>query len=239
MRRSIWIGGLLLAAAALPALADIGAGYMLFGSASFVSPGNHSNRAVKLVSNATANPAVFSGINFGVPEDLTINGLNELSTDYNFTAATCDLGSPRFVVQLANFPGKSIFVYIGPPPSYTGCVMNTWTNTGNLLMPGSLVDDSQLGGGQSDTWASVQTKFNGQPISQIFLVSDNGPGGSQTVLIDNTDVAGQLHTYEFTSANSCKDGGWRRFTFPPGPFKNQGQCVSHFEHQKHQDELQQ
>jgi len=34
------------------------------------------------------------------------------------------------------------------------------------------------------------------------------------------------------SANSgkdaCKDGGWRKFVSSPGPFQNQGQCVSYF-----------
>jgi YVTN family beta-propeller protein len=28
--------------------------------------------------------------------------------------------------------------------------------------------------------------------------------------------------------DTCKDGGWRRFVSFPGPFKNQGQCVSYF-----------
>jgi hypothetical protein len=62
-------------------------------------------------------------------------------------------------------------------------------------------------------------------VTDIFLVSDNGPApsASQTVLIDNTDVNGTLYDYEFTNKNDCKDGGWKNFTFPPGPFKNQGQ----------------
>lgn len=32
--------------------------------------------------------------------------------------------------------------------------------------------------------------------------------------------------------DSCKDGGWKSFTASPGPFKNQGQCVSHYAAQK-------
>jgi hypothetical protein len=241
MRRSIWLGGLLAAAAALPALADIGSGYSLFGSASYVSPGNNSNRAVKLVANADANPPVSSGINFGVPDNLLIANLNELSTDYNFASgSSCGNKSPRFEIQLSGEPGKSISVYIGPPPNYTGCTSGSWQNTGNLLQSASLVDDSQLGGTAADAWSSVQSKFSGQTVTSIKLISDNGPtNGSQTVLIDNTNVAGKIYNYEFTNANACKDGGWKRFTFPPGPFKNQGQCVSYFEHQKHHDELSQ
>lgn len=32
---------------------------------------------------------------------------------------------------------------------------------------------------------------------------------------------------------ACKDGGWKVFTSDPGPFKNQGQCVSHFVKMQH------
>jgi YVTN family beta-propeller protein len=28
--------------------------------------------------------------------------------------------------------------------------------------------------------------------------------------------------------DTCKDGGWKRFVSYPGPFANQGQCVSYF-----------
>src|SRR6516162_11471196 len=50
-----------------------------------------------------------------------------------------------------------------------------------------------------------------QIVTDIFLVSDNGPApsASQTVLIDNTDVNGTLYDYEFTNKNDCKDGGWK------------------------------
>lgn len=215
------------AAAAVTAIAAVGTGYTLFGSASYVMPGNASNRAVQLVSNA--NNGTFSGIDFAVPSNLTINNLNQLATDFNFTAGSCGLGSPRFGITLAGFPNKTIFVYIGPSPSYQGCTAG-WQNTGNLLTPASLVDASQLGGQFYQPWASVQAQFSGQQVTDVFVVSDNGagPSFSQTVLIDNTNVNGNIFTYEPTSKDDCKDGGWQNFTFAPGPFKNQGQCVSFF-----------
>lgn len=229
-----WLSLFLILGAVLPALAAVGTGYTLFGGATYVSPGENSNRAVQLVSDA--NMGLYSGIDFGVTPNMTINELNELGTDYKFTAASCANGSPRFGIQLAGVSG-TIFVYIGPPPSYTGCPPNVWTPTGNLLMPTSLVDTSQLPGGTFyDTWAAAQMRYSGKIVTDIFLVSDNGPSvtglGSQTVLIDNTDVNGTLYDYEFTNASECKDGGWKNFTFAPGPFKNQGQCVSYFAHQK-------
>src|SRR5690242_7641410 len=153
MSKRVVVGCLAGMALAVVGIAAVGSGYTLFGSASYVMPGNASNRAVQLVSNA--NTGVFSGIDFAVPASLTINGLNTLSTDNNFTAGTCGLGSPRFGIQLAGFTG-TIFVYVGPPPSYTGCPPNVWTNTGNLLTPASFVDSSQLPGGSFfDTWAAA------------------------------------------------------------------------------------
>lgn len=230
MRRLAWIGVFLIAGS-LPALAAVGTGYSLFGDAAYVSPGNNSNRAVELVSNT--NTGVYSGIDFAVPANLTINDLNTLSTDYRFTAASCALGSPRLGITLASNPNAAIFVYIGPPPNYTGCPSNVWANTGNLLTPASLVDATQYGGTFYEPWTAVQTRFSGQVVTDMFLVSDNGPapGDSQTVLIDNTDVNGTVYDYEFTSKNDCKNDGWKNFTFPPGPFKNQGQCVSYFAQQ--------
>jgi len=217
-----------IATVAVSAIAAVGSGYTLFGSASYVMPGNASNRAVKLVSNA--NAGTFSGVDYAVPANLTINNLNMLSTDYNFTAGSCSLGSPRFGIVLSGSPNSAIFVYIGPPPNYQGCAPNVWTNTGNLLTPSSFVDATQLGGAFYEPWAAAQAQFSGQQVIDIFIVSDNGPGPSfsQTVLIDNTNVNGTLYTYEPTSKDDCKDGGWQNFTFSPGPFKNQGQCVSFF-----------
>ncbi len=228
VRLAATIGGVTLCAMA--AFAATGSGFSLFGSATFVMPGNASNRAVQLVSDAASG--TFSGIDFAVPANLAIGDLNQLSTDDNFTASSCGLGSPRFGISLSGFSG-TIFVYIGPPPSYIGCPPNTWTNTGNLLTPTSFVDTSQLPGGTFyDTWAAAQARYSGHQVTDIFLVSDNGPAGSQTVLIDNTNVDGTLYTYEPDNPQDCKNGGWQNFTLAPGPFKNQGQCVSFFEHQK-------
>jgi hypothetical protein len=185
-----------------------------------------------LVADGNANPAIYSGVDFAVSSALTINDLNRLSTDYDFTASSCGVGSPRFGIQLDAYPNGTIFVYIGPPPSYAGCPAG-WTNTGNLLTAASNVDTSQLPGGNFyDTWGAAQARYSGSIVTDIFVVSDYGPAGSQTVLIDNTDVNGMLYDYEFTSKDDCKGGGWKNFTVSPGPFKNQGDCVSYFAHQK-------
>ena len=231
MQKALALGVALIVGTISPALADIGSGYSLFGAATYVSPGHNSNRAVRLT--ADSDTGVFSGINYGVPADLDIEELNTLSTDYNFTQGNCALGSPRFGIQLDTYPNRTIFVYFEPRDG-SGCVTGSWANTGNLLGPGWYVDTSQLPGGTFyDTWAAAQARYDGE-VTDIFLVSDNGPppGNSQTVLIDNTNVNGTLYDYEFESKEDCKNGGFRNFSTDPGPFKNQGQCVSHFAKQK-------
>ncbi len=213
-------------AAATSALAATGSGYTLLGGASYVMPGNASNRAVQLVSN---NTVPYSGIDFAVPAGFTFSSLNNLATDYKFTAGSCGAGSPRFQI---NIGGVNAFVYIGPPPNFTGCPQNVWLNTGNLATPASFIDTSQLpGGSQYDTFAAADAKYGTMVITGIQLVADAGWAFSatgQTVLIDNTQINSTVYTYEPNSKEDCKDGGWQNFTSSPGPFKNQGQCVSHF-----------
>jgi hypothetical protein len=111
-----------------------------------------------------------------------------------------------------------------------------WQNTGNLVDPPDLVDSSQLPGGSPyDPWSSVELKYGAGTVLGIQLVTDTypgSPGGSHTVVVDNTNIDGTLYDYEFTSKEDCKKGGYKDFTFAPGPFKNQGQCVSYFARQK-------
>jgi len=214
------------AAFAASAIAAIGSGYTLFGGGAYVMPGNSSNRAVTLISDSTVP---YSGIDFGVPATLTFGDIQTLSTDYMFTAGSCGVGSPRFQI---NVGGVNAFVYIGPPPSYAGCAQNVWLNTGNLATPSSFIDTSQLPGGTFyDTFAAANVKYGTMTVTGIQLVADGGyafPTTGQTVQIDNTQINTTAYTYEPDSKEDCKNGGWKNFTFAPGPFKNQGQCVSYF-----------
>ena len=199
-----------------------GGGFSLFGDATRVHPGNNSPTAVQLTSIGLG----FGGIDFSVPSGTTFSQVQNLSTDYKFTDGSCGGGGPRFQV---NVDGHNAFVYIGPPPSYTGCPQNVWLSTGNLVTPASFVDTSQLPGGTFyDTFAAADIKYGSDLVTGIQLVTDGGwsVGGTQTVLVDNVMIDDT--TYTFESAQSCKDGGWMQFASAPGPFKNQGDCVSYF-----------
>jgi hypothetical protein len=49
------------------------------------------------------------------------------------------------------------------------------------------------------------------------------------VLVDNVMINSTTYMFEPEPTNdSCKKGGWQDFTSSPGPFKNQGDCVSFF-----------
>jgi|SRR5579864_845424 len=227
MMRSISRAGALAAVAAalvVSAVPALGAGgYTLFGDAMLAHPGHNSPTAVQLRSVV---PGGFGGIDFSVPAGMTFGQVGNLATDYDFTAASCGGGGPRFQI---NVDGKNAFVYVGPPPNYTGCPQNVWVSTGNLATPAGFVDTSQLPGGTFyDTFAAADLKYGSDVVTGIQLVTDASFffNGTQTVLVDNVMI--NDHTYTFESAASCKDGGWQAFTTSPGPFNNQGDCVSYF-----------
>ena len=216
--------------------ASAASNFTLFGDATLVSPGQSSQTAAQLRS--TAGGMVFGGIDFAIPAGTTLNDYQNLSTDYLFTASSCGGRSPRFVIDI---DGSTINVYLGPPPSYTGCPPNLWSNTGDLLTPTSFVDTSNLAGGTFyDPWALALARYGTHAVTGVQLITDSSSffgGATQTVLVDNVMINSTTFTFEPKNEGNqgnqgkfgqCKHGGWRNITSAPGPFRNQGQCVSHF-----------
>ena len=199
--------------------------YSLFDSAQYISPGESSNRAVQLVSNATQ---VDGGIDFGTTGIATVADIQQLSTDYQFEVGSCGGGSPRFQINAETPAGvKNIFVYIGPMPNYTGCPTG-WQSSGNLVGAGTVVDASQLGGGYYESWSDVLAAYGSYPVVGIQLVADGGWLLDQTVDIDNTVINAANYTYEAPDLSQCKNGNWSSLTDAVGhSFKNQGDCVSY------------
>src|SRR5215204_5279872 len=212
--------GIVLAAAAT--------GYTLFGTATLVSPGNNSPTGAQTSSEGPLETLTVGGIDFDTADGLTFEDLTKLSTDYKFTEGTCGGGSPRFQVNvIQGGVEKNIFVYIGPEPNYTNCPTGTWQSTGDLLESARLIDTSQLiGGNFYQSYADALAAFGDFEVTGIQLVTDGGWQADQTVIFDNVMINNT--TYTFESKDSCKDGGWENFTGAPGPFRNQGQCVSYF-----------
>ncbi|HKS29867.1 MAG TPA: hypothetical protein VJS44_18735 [Pyrinomonadaceae bacterium] len=202
--------------------------YELFGEAQLVSPGNASPTAAQLRSD---NDPGYGGIDLGIPTGITFADLEKLSTDFNLTEGDCGGGSPRFQINVL-IPNtttvKNIFVYLGTPPNYNLCTPG-WQSSGDLLETGKTVDTSQLGGNFYDPYDSAVAAYGSYEVVGLQLVTDAGwsqVGGVQTSLVDNIMVNNTLFSFE--SADTCKNGGWQQFYAAPGPFKNQGQCVSYF-----------
>lgn len=209
--------------------------YTLFGDATIVSGGNPGN-AAQLRSDASPG---FGGVDFDVPT-MTFAQLETLATDYKFEADdSCGGGSPRFQVNVVSPSGTdtgNIFVYLGPPPAYTGCPPNVWLSSGDLLEGVNPIDTSQLDGGTFyDPYATALAKYGNYTVTGVQLVADGGwffPDGEQTVLVDNTNVDGHITTYDerrhATNKDDCKKGGWMDLVRDDGTtFKNQGDCVSY------------
>jgi len=89
------------------------------------------------------------------------------------------------------------------------------------------------GGPASYTLSQIKSICpNAVVIEYGVNIGSNNP--SYTVRTDLFDFNGTTYDFEpntvATDKNQCKDGGWQTFNPPNGPYKNQGQCVSWFNH---------
>jgi hypothetical protein len=174
----------------------------LFGGA--VAGSTYVTLTSDLTDTTTAND--FSGIKLAVPAGTTFSSLATLSAEFNPTVGGCGGGSPRFSIQFAS--GKNVFVYFGPTPSFTGCALNTWQSTGNLIgnPDTARFDTSQVTGGSvSGTYASALTLVGSQPVTEIDLVVDSGwffTPKTQSILVRDVKVNEQTFYAPQTSGGT-------------------------------------
>jgi hypothetical protein len=123
-------------------------------------------------------------------------------------ASQCQGGSPRFNV----FTSGGVF--------FGGC--NTVTPTINsngtatyTFSPANLVP--AVAGNTLGTINSASVIVDVQGTADMSNITFNGQA--------------EIPAVGPTSKSACKHGGWKSFTSPS--FRNQGQCVSSFEHQSH------
>jgi hypothetical protein len=211
-----------------------------FAAVSYEGGASTSGGELTLVSN-TGDTDVnndYGVAQFDVPAGTTFADLTDLSTDYNVTDDSCMGGSPRFQIRVDTGSGlKNIFAYLGPEPNYTGCPLNVWTDSGDVLTSGRAIDTSQVGGTFYDTYENAVADYGSYPVVSVSLVVDAGwaaSDGEQTVRFDNVEVNDTTHDFTpppvLTDKEQCKKGGWQTFTNPS--FKNQGQCISHAQHNR-------
>ena len=177
--------------------ADGATGYSLGENATLVQPGNASPTGAEATTTGPGSSGWVDFIPFAIPAGLKLGQLTHLSTDYKFVVGSCWAGSPRFTAYVTNGTSSgSVFFYIGPPPSYTGCASGAYANSGNLATPTSLVDAANLGGSFNEPFSEVQADFGDYTVTELHLDVDGGAAGNQTVDFDNTQVNEKLVTYE-------------------------------------------
>lgn len=148
--------------------------------------------------------------------DITgVNGQTFSSASFTLASASqCLGGSPRFNITATN--GTTSTTY------FLGCnnVAPT-TNTDGTLTYTFTAATIAAGGNQvtvpTGTITSASVLIDVQGTADLTKITFNGQ--------DEVPAAGP------TSKNACKHGGWKSFTSPS--FRNQGECVSFFEHQNH------
>jgi hypothetical protein len=220
---------------------------------------------VRLVSDLTDSTTGndFSGIAFTLPSGTTFAALTRLGTEFDPTVGGCGGGSPRFNLRLAS--GKNVFVYLGPSPSFSGCALNSWQSSGNLIGNNDTgrYDTSQVQSGtQSNTYSGALALIGSQQVIEIDLVVDSGwffNPKQQTVLVRNVQIDDQsFYTPTETTgggnnpnpARACRlelsSIGWSAFAHKWGSNRNLrnafGKCVSaagkHHRHGHHDQDHQ-
>ncbi len=233
---------ILFGSMALPALAATT--YSLFGDATIVPLGNPGN-AAQIRSDATIAPS-FGGVSVVPDAPIAWSDLDTLSTDFNVTDDNCGGGSPRIQIRVdTDGNGTSngnVHVALGPSPFFTGCAPG-WQTTGNLIgnEDAGRYDYSQFGGSPFTTYSGAPASVLAGDVVGISVVVDGswnaaatGGDGEQTTLVDNITLNSDVTTFEPNTPDSkdeCKKDGWMTLEDEDGnAFKNQGQCVSYFNH---------
>lgn len=174
--------------------------------------------------------------------------LNQLGFDIR-NGTHCGAGAPRFnIVSMAGdtyFAGCAAGAQSPAPQDPIEWTRVTITGASGQVVP--------AGSGPAFVFGPSGTQV--KSISIIFdegtnATSTQDPNGVGLAVIDNIRVNGRVITRgtgvapeprgfkEGFDKDDCKDGGWKEFTGDddePGPFRNQGQCVSFFAKQQNDD----
>jgi hypothetical protein len=147
----------------------------------------------------------------------TITGVSGTFSSASFTlsaASVCNGGSPRFNVVMTNGT----------------------TSTTNFLGCNNVIPTTNADGTRTYTFTAATIAAGGNQVAV--------PSGTITSVDIVLDVQGTADLSNITfngqaevpsvghgAQNACKHGGWKSMTSPS--FRNQGQCVSYFNHQNH------
>jgi hypothetical protein len=211
---------LVLLSAVVAALALAGAAAAALAPWTFVGTGatcpvvsTFSNGVLHLEKNCATSTNASAGA--------SITGLDgQTFSSGSFTLASasqCQGGSPRFNVVTTNGTTSTTFFLgcnnVTPTTNSDGTATYTFTPT-TIAAAGNQVPFP------SGTIQTVDVLIDVQGTADLSQITVNG----------TTEVPVPTVTGGPTSKAQCKHGGWRNFTSPS--FRNQGQCVSWYEHHR-------
>jgi hypothetical protein len=214
-----------------------------------VVPGGNPGNAAQIRSDASIAPS-YGGVSVVLDTPINWTDLNTLSSDFNVTDDSCGGGSPRIQIRVDTdndgISNGSVRVAFGPSPSFAGCTPG-WQSTGNLISNSDTgrYDYSVFGGSPFTTYANAPANVLAGKVIGVFVVVDGswntaatGGDSEQTTLVDNITLNSDVTTFDAaapaqpSTKDDCKKSGWKNFVDSDGnPFKNQGQCVSYYNHQ--------
>ena len=124
-------------------------------AATFGTYGNTSGSGTNFDLTSNSSPFTYSGM-YTIPGGtLTLNGITQLSADYNMLAGSFAGGAPRF--GIADTSGNQIWAYWGTPNTFANPNPNgTWGTTGNfanLLSRTSAFTVMDSGTGFGEHWS--------------------------------------------------------------------------------------
>jgi hypothetical protein len=169
----------------------------------------YSNGVLHLEKNCTTPTNASAGA--------SITGLDgQTFSSGSFTLASasqCQGGSPRFNVASSN--GTTYFL---------GCNNVIPTTNGDGTVTYTFTPATIAAGGN-------QTTFPSGTITGVDVLIDvQGTADLSHITVNGVEEVPVPTVNGPTSKSQCKKGGWRTFTSPT--FRNQGQCVSWYEHHR-------
>ena len=192
---------------------------------------------VAATASAALQPGVFDPNNTHCVTSTFSNGVLHLAktcpTTTNASAGADITGLTGQTFQSASFTLASASQCQGGSPRF-----NIVTTTGTFFLGCNNVTPTTNGDGTATySFTAANLVWSGVPpapvpgtITGVSILIDVQGTADITKIAVNGVTQVQVHV-SGDRAKACKKGGWKSFTNPS--FKNQGQCVSHLQHQLH------
>jgi hypothetical protein len=198
------------------ALALAGTASAALSPSVYIGPGVSSSCATATYSNGVlhlAKPCSSDTQSFAGADITGFTGQTFTAASFTLSSSTvCNGGSPRFDIQMAD---NTVFFLgcnnVAPTVNADGSKTYTFSSATlaaagqQVPFPTGTIKAVDVGIDISGTADISRISFNG--VAQVPVPATTTPG----------------------TKNACKHDGWKTFTNPS--FRNQGQCVSYFEHQ--------